>query len=349
MATKPNGAKATCRQTATLLRECYEFVTVAVGSALKTIMRKTGRLLVMTMVAAMSLSSGVFASDDRLGQVPSPTCIQTILDQDIAVPAATCLADATTVADEGGTGFDGAPYPVAALETDRYHMRIHYTGGGFPDAVMANWPLSIDLNTGGSGWFSYLLVLVETQNGDIALGFVQPAGDRCNDGYARWERFSENGNGIYRRAATPFRLVNPLDETNWRAVENALMFDGKDESAQKAEMLSIANPPLHQDWLPYRELDNCAACCAGEIVMMQSMIGTEIDPGRDYGVLGVTVNRQVMDELQTSDKIGDRCLATAVQAAADRADPDRSTASALFFYRESWLEIRNGLTANCPD
>ena len=128
-----------------------------------------------------------------------------------------------------------------------------------------------------------------------------------------------------------------------------MMFDGKDEAAQKAEMLSIANPPLHQGWLPYRELDNCAACCAGEIVMMQNMIGTEIDPGRDYGVLGVTVNRQVMADLETSDKIGDKCLATVVQAAADRADPDRSNASALFFYRESWLEIRDGLAAACSE
>lgn len=70
--------------------------------------------------------------------VLSPDCIQTILRQDTAVQAAD------------------------------YRMRIHYTGGDFLDAVMANWPLSIEMNYGGSGWFSYLLVLVETRDGLLA-------------------------------------------------------------------------------------------------------------------------------------------------------------------------------------
>ena len=151
-------------------KESDHIVIVAVRSALKIIIQKPSSLLaltilVLTILATMPISSGVFASDDRSGQVPSPTCIQTILDQDKAVPAIDCLADAKTVADPKGIGFDGVPYPVAELETDRYRMMIHYTGGGFPDTAVANWPLSIDLNTGGSGWFSYLLVLVENAEG----------------------------------------------------------------------------------------------------------------------------------------------------------------------------------------
>ena len=51
----------------------------------------------------------------------------------------------------------------------------------------------------------------------------------------------------------------------------------------------MADPPLYADWLPYVELVHCATCCVGEIVVMQSMIGTEIDPGRDYAVLGVVL------------------------------------------------------------
>ena len=89
------------------------------------------------------------------------------------------------------------------------------------------------MNYGGSGWFSYLLVLVEARNGSIASGFVQSAGDRFNDGFARWERFSENGNGVYRRTATPFRLVNLLDEMDWRNISNALLFQDADDDAKR--------------------------------------------------------------------------------------------------------------------
>lgn len=122
-------------------------------------------------------------------------------------------------------------------------MIIHYTDGAFPDAALRHWPLSIELNHDGSGWFSYLLVLVETGSGVVGSSFVQPAGDRCNHGHARWDRSAENRDGIYMRSATPFRLVNPLDETDWRAAANALLFESKEEEAQRAQMLATANQP----------------------------------------------------------------------------------------------------------
>ena len=280
--------------------------------------------------------------------VPSPDCIQTILDRDAGVEAADCLVELDSIPSREETSKDGVPYPVAALQTDQYSMMIHYTGGAFPDAALRNWPLSIDLNFGGSGWFSYLLVLVETRAGKIASGFVQQAGDRCNDGFARWDRFTENGTGIYTRSATPFRLVNPLDETNWRGVENALLFEGKEEDAKRQEMLTLADPPLYQSWLPYRELENCAACCVGEIVVMQNVTGTEIDPGRDYAVLGVILNKERIAALAASDKIGDRCLAASLDAAADRGEPSGPDGEDLFLYRDSWLEIRDGIADACP-
>lgn len=283
--------------------------------------------------------------DDVL--VPSPDCIQTILNEDMAVQHADCLTEIANIDAREGVGHDGAPYPVVDLETDQYSMMIHYTGGSFPDAARRNWPLSIELNFGGSGWFSYLLVLVETKAGKIASGFVQPAGDRCNDGYARWDRFTENGNGIYLRSATPFRLVNPLDETNWRAVQDAMLFEAKDDAARRAEMLALADPPLYQSWLPYEELDNCAACCVGDIVVMQNLLGTEIDPGRDYGVLGVVLDPEKVAALATSDRIGSRCLAAGLEEAAARAEPSGPNGEQLFLYRDSWLEIRDRLAAGC--
>ena len=53
------------------------------------------------------------------------------------------------------------------------------------------------------------------------------------------------------RNATPFRLVNPMDETEWRAAANAMLFEGKDEGSKRAQMLATANPPLYSSWLPF--------------------------------------------------------------------------------------------------
>ena len=98
--------------------------------------------------------AGVAASDLLSAPLaPSPDCIQTILRQDTAVPVADCLADVASFSAAAHTDSRGADYPLAEVQTADYRMRIHYTGGDFPDAVMANWPLSIEMNYGGSGCF----------------------------------------------------------------------------------------------------------------------------------------------------------------------------------------------------
>ena len=151
------------------------------------------------------------------------------------------------------------------------------------------------------------------------------------------------------RSATPFRLVNPLDELNWRAVDTAMMFDGKDDNERREEMLKLADPPLYQSWLPYQELKNCATCCAGEIVMMHNMIGSEVEPGRDYAVIGVVLYPQAIAGLATSKKIGDRCLAAGLDEAAGKGEPSGPDGDGLYLSRDSWLEIRDGLAAACGE
>ena len=155
------------------------------------------------------------------------------------------------------------------------------------------------------------------------------------------------------RSATPFRLVNPLAETNWRAVANAMQFEGRDEEAQRAQMLATANPPLYSSWLPYRELGNCAACCAGKIVVMQNMLGTKIDASIDgeryYRFLGVVLDGEAVATLATSEKIGDRCLAAGLEKATAAAEPSDPVGRNLFIYRNQWLRIRNGLAAGCGE
>ena len=311
----------------------------------------------LTMIVALLLGSGfagpAAAHDGHYLLVPTPDCIQTILNADTGVPADNCLAGTASFDTREGANQDGVLYPVAEVQTEQYRMIIHYTGGAFPDAALRHWPLSIELNYGGSGWFSYLLVLVETGSGMVGSGFVQPAGDRCNDGHAHWDHFSVNGNGIYMRNATPFRLVNPLDETDCRAVANAMLFEGKDEEAQRAQMLATAKPPLYSSWLPYRELENRAACCAGKIVVMQNMLGTEIgagiNGGRDWRGLGVVLGREAVTALAVSEKNGDRCLAAGLDRAAAAAEPSGPDGKDLFIYRDRWLQIRDGLAAGCGE
>ena len=188
------------------------------------------------------------------------------------------------------------------------------------------------------------MVLVETRVAKIGSSFVQQAGDRCNDGHARWDQFFENGNGVYMRSATPFRLVNLLDESNWRAVDTTMIFDGKVDNERREEMLTLADLPLYQSWLPYQDPENCAICCAGEIVEMQNMIRTEIEPSRNHGLIG-----GILAELATSEKIGDRCLAAGLDEAAANAGPSGPDSESLYLLRDSWLKIRDGLAASCGE
>ena len=112
--------------------------------------------------------------------------------------------------------------------------------------------------------------------------------------------------------------------------------------------MQLADPPLYADWLPYKELENCATCCVGEIVIMQNMLGREIDRGRDNGVLGVVLYPDAIAGLVESDKVGDRCLAAGLVAARQRGEADGGDGGGLFVYRQSWLEIRDSLVDNCP-
>ena len=207
-----------------------------------------------------------------------PAVSRPSLNSDTGVDARGCLIEISSFDAREGTTHDGQAYPIAEVESDRYSMMIHYTGGGFPDAALNNWPLSIDLNFGGSGWFSYLLVLVETRAGKIGSGFVQQAGDRCNDGYARWDGLPKTAMASTCGARRPSGWSIRLDGMNWRAVENAMMFDGKDETAREAEMLTLADPPLYRSWLPLSRPRKLRACCVGEIVVMHNMIGSEVEP-----------------------------------------------------------------------
>lgn len=114
--------------------------------------------------------------------------------------------------------------------------------------------LELIFNTGGSGHFGLLAMVEKDTKGNAYPVWWQWAGDRCNDGYPSFIGIEEE-QLFYSVAATPFRLLNPLDETDWRM--QSLLQELGDDSGEL---------PTLAGWRPYDDLANCAACCAGERV-----------------------------------------------------------------------------------
>lgn len=118
--------------------------------------------------------------------------------------------------------------------------------------------LELMFNTGGSGHFGMLAMVKREANGEAFPLWWQWAGDRCNDGYPRFIGMADE-QLFYSVAATPFRLLNPLDESG-------------------------NTPSTLGGWQPYDDLSNCAVCCAGERVYVMGlndgfsrMVGVKID------------------------------------------------------------------------
>ena len=65
-------------------------------------------------------------SHDEVGQlVPSPGCIQTILNQDTRVDASDCLIKAAALDAREGQAHEGQAYPIAEVQTDRHRIMIY--------------------------------------------------------------------------------------------------------------------------------------------------------------------------------------------------------------------------------
>ncbi|GGB82030.1 hypothetical protein GCM10011352_04790 [Marinobacterium zhoushanense] len=142
--------------------------------------------------------------------------------------------------------------------------------------------LSITNNTGGTGHFSSLWLFKK----QVGVAAIEPlleltGGDRCNDGWLRLIDFRD-GVVTYGSAATPFRLLNPLDEYDWRYATfmNALAQMRRDE----APINDMPEPFM--GWKPYDDVANSATACSGEII-------NRYDPTTDQvEIVGVAVDRE---------------------------------------------------------
>lgn len=115
--------------------------------------------------------------------------------------------------------------------------------------------LEVGSNTGGTGIFSSHWVLKQISERPLFWPWLNvPGGDRCNDGQLRGLELSA-AKLVYTHAATPFRLLNSTDQTDWRW--KALRALGSPDDVSSSTFLN---------WRPYDDVANCAICCAGEVV-----------------------------------------------------------------------------------
>ena len=180
-------------------------------------------------------------------------------------------------------------------------------------------------NFGGSGWFS---------NADVygfnpftsrftTLNQIQ-GGDRCNDGiffgFSDWM----SGVGLLRgvsRYATPFRILHPLDDTDWRRVSlAAAVLDYKssiDQNSSESDVTSMdrfhSEKGILPELRPYVDIDNSASSCFG-LVHVSSQLNKSSE-GIDPQVLGITIFNDSPSSamIEQRSKIGTCVLKYAVE------------------------------------
>jgi len=123
------------------------------------------------------------------------------------------------------------------------------------------------INTGGTGNFSSISVLELHDNNILEHHGDIKGGDRCNDGSL--EYISSDAQGTtYASAATPFRLLNYKDTTDWRRVSLAYLIvkEGQKGLSYFDFIKSKNLPSFFHNIEPYEDIDNSAIGCVGNVV-----------------------------------------------------------------------------------
>ena len=159
--------------------------------------------------------------------------------------------------------------------------------------------LEVEIRSGGSGAFSSIVFLErgKVDKNKYTVWLRTPSGDRCNDGYKTVSDISPD-DFVFKAAATPFRLINPEDTTDWRNWRNA-------NAMMEYAGDKIEQPPVLNDWLPYDDVTNSASACVGWIVRKYDyetgfeIVGVELSEQIEIGVDGDSVGRCINGWLTT--------------------------------------------------
>jgi len=303
---------------------------------------------VLSPLILIVLVIGPARADDSL--VPSPACIADLIANDKPVPVDDCLVDLASLETRSHTHELGDVFHVATIESSETDtLAVSYSEDAYTDLPngLRLWPVSTELNGGGTGWFSATKILMRTPEDAVEIVVNLPFGDRCNDGYAKWIKF-DFPYAYTAVRATPFRLLNPLDEQDWRMLSLQAMVLGKDED--KSYLLGEATVPLYQDWLPYDDINNAAMGCMGQIVQVQNLLGEEVENGKPYRVDAIIVDVSWADELKSSDKKAERCFGQALSKGAPAGTVLESEDQDLLLVNiDQWIAFRDTVASYCAE
>ncbi len=189
--------------------------------------------------------------------------------------------------------------------------------------------LEVATNTGGTGVFSSLWVLEQLAERPTFWPWLNiPGGDRCIDGQLRGLELSAD-TLVYAHAATPFRLLNPTDRTDWRWRHLARASGDTDD----------ASPSTFMSWRPFDDVANCANCCVGEVVKELNL-----NTG-DTRVTGVYVERSQWSTMFRPDDWLKDCTNEWLNGLAIPGSKDE----AVYVPLDAWFTMLDDLGQQCAD
>lgn len=185
--------------------------------------------------------------------------------------------------------------------------------------------LTMFWNGGGTGVFSQNLILAKAIGTNSYITILRTIhGDRCNDGYVG-DLLLEGLEVRWSEAATPFRLLNVIDETDWRMARLLRQFIESDENTL---------PALFNNLEPYDDIENAAISCAGRVYRTINLVTME------KNVTGVWIDLNAWQEQSQGSQA--ECL----KAWADHFFSDREQDN-IFLSLAEWQHALRDLELIC--
>lgn len=279
---------------------------------------------------------------------PSKNCIAQIIKTDELIKAEDCLVFADEIDGIYKLNALGDPILKFDFEDDYGHyFLISYYKKSISGAI-PHWVLTIDYSMGGSGLYSVLMVLIQTNENLIKNIYVENRGDRCADGFVNLVGLSsaDEMSALTTRGATLFRIFNPKDNTNWWNEKNITMFEDMNDEEVRVHFNKIAKYPLFKDQLPFFDISHCFNCCAGHVLYEQSLTTRPLSNGKLANVIGIIFNIRSIDTFSKLEGING-CLAKSVSKHINEFSDYSSDKNLKYLHIDKWSILKNEITRHC--
>ena len=274
------------------------------------------------------------ARDDGVTQLElvDPICVSVLIrDGSDGYQECLKLTNNAVLVEEATDGFGRDQYVVTSATESEEGWKVYTT----TDELWKERVVEYVENTGGTGNFSRIVGL--PLEGDDY--FWTAPGDRCNDGFQTVLVYGEES-FTYIRAATPYRLLNYWDDTDWRRISMGVRFGLLDEESGgtlEAALRKLNLPRPFNDYAPYEDVDNSAASCFGYVIQTEY-----VDRKPEYGLL---MPKSYQDRLWSDDLAINECLSLMAERVVSRFGISSFHDDYLYLSGDDW---QNALDAiNC--